>query len=260
MPNKPILLILSLLLFFPPLASGATDTAQKPGLTTPAQRFSYSYGIEVGGRLKTLETDIDLDSLCQAIRDAYTGKELAIPVKEAVAIRNEFNKKRNAEMKEKRERLAAANLKASQEFLEKNKQKKGVKTTASGLQYEVITEGTGPKPGATDMVLMHYKGTLLDGQEFDSSYKRNKPVTIPLAGSNNIIKGWSEGVQLMRGGSKYRLFIPPGLAYGDKQAGPAIGPNSLLIFEAEMVGIEPQGTAAPAPEKKEEKKAQTKKK
>jgi len=256
MPNKPILLILALLLFFPPLASAAADNELKPALTTPAQRFSYSYGIEVGGRLKTLETDIDLDSLCQAIRDAYAGKELAIPVKEAVDIRNEFNKKRNAEMQEKRQRLAAANLTASQEFLKKNQQKKGIKTTASGLQYEVITEGTGTKPAMTDQVLMHYAGTLLDGTEFDNSYKRNKPVALPMAGSNNIIKGWIEGMQLMRVGSKYRLFIPPGLAYGDKQAGPVITPNSLLIFEAEMVGIDQK---TPPQEKKQDKKGPAKK-
>lgn len=238
MPKKPILLVLVLLLFYPPLAGAAADKAQKTTLTTPAQRFSYSYGIEVGGRLKTLATDIDLDSLCQAIRDAYSGAELAIPVKEAVVIRNEFNKKRNAEQREKRQRLAAANLAASQEFLGKNRQKKGIKTTASGLQYEVIKEGTGPKPARTDQVLMHYAGTLLDGSEFDNSYKRDKPLAFPMAGDKNIITGWTEGLQLMRVGSKYRLFIPPGLAYGDKQAGPAIGPNSLLIFEAEMMGIE----------------------
>ena len=238
MPNKPILLVLVLLLFASQTVASAANNKKKPAVTTPAQRFSYSYGIEVGDRLKNMSIDIDLESLSQAIRDAYTGTELAIPREEAVAIRNEFNKKRNAEMQEKRERLAAANLAASQEFLAKNRHKKGVMATDSGLQYEVLKKGTGPKPAQTDQVLVHYAGTLLDGTEFDNSYKRGKPVAFPMAGAKNIITGWTEGMQLMEVGSKYRLFIPPGLGYGGQQAGPVIGPNSLLIFEAEMMGIE----------------------
>ena len=129
---------------------------------------------------------------------------------------------------------AAANLKAGQEFLEANKQKPGVTALPSGLQYEVITEGNGPKPSATSTVTCHYHGTLLDGTVFDSSVQRNKPASFPL---NMVIKGWTEGLQLMPKGSKWRFFIPPHLAYGDRQVSAQIGPNSTLIFEVELLEI-----------------------
>lgn len=127
---------------------------------------------------------------------------------------------------------AAANLKAGQEFLEANKQRQGVIALPSGLQYEVITEGTGPKPGATSNVTCHYHGTLTDGTVFDSSVKRGQPATFPL---NRVIKGWTEGLQLMPTGSKWRFFIPPQLAYGEQQVSAQIGPNSTLIFEVELI-------------------------
>lgn len=129
---------------------------------------------------------------------------------------------------------AAANLKAGQEFLETNKQKPGVVALPSGLQYEVISEGTGPKPSATSKVTCHYHGTLIDGTVFDSSVKRGQPATFPL---NMVIKGWTEGLQLMPQGSKWRFFIPADLGYGDRQVSAQIGPNSTLIFEVELLGI-----------------------
>ena len=129
---------------------------------------------------------------------------------------------------------AAANLKAGEEFLAANQQKPGVVALPSGLQYEIITEGNGPKPTASNNVTCHYHGTLIDGTVFDSSVKRGEPATFPL---NRVIKGWTEGVQLMPLGSKWRFFIPPNLAYGDRQTGPHIGPNSTLIFEVELLGI-----------------------
>jgi FKBP-type peptidyl-prolyl cis-trans isomerase FklB len=129
---------------------------------------------------------------------------------------------------------AAANLKAGQEFMESNKQKPGVHTLSNGLQYEIITEGNGPKPLATNKVTCHYHGTLIDGTVFDSSVKRGQPATFPL---NMVIKGWTEALQLMSVGSKWRLFLPPHLAYGDRQTGAHIGPNSTLIFEVELLGI-----------------------
>ncbi len=129
---------------------------------------------------------------------------------------------------------AAANLKAGQDFLEANKQKPGVTALPSGLQYEVITEGTGPKPSATSKVTCHYHGTLIDGTVFDSSVKRGQPATFPL---NMVIKGWTEGLQLMPQGSKWRFFIPADLGYGDRQVSAQIGPNSTLIFEVELLGI-----------------------
>ncbi|HSU51427.1 MAG TPA: FKBP-type peptidyl-prolyl cis-trans isomerase [Segetibacter sp.] len=128
----------------------------------------------------------------------------------------------------------AANLKAGEDFLEKNKQREGVQTTESGLQYEVLNEGNGPKPKATDKVKCHYHGTLIDGTIFDSSVQRGQPATFPL---NMVIKGWTEALQLMSVGSKYRLFLHPGLAYGERQTGSVIGPNSTLIFDVELLGI-----------------------
>jgi FKBP-type peptidyl-prolyl cis-trans isomerase FklB len=129
---------------------------------------------------------------------------------------------------------AAANLKAGQDFLAANKDKPGVTALPSGLQYEVITEGTGPKPLATNNVTCHYHGTLIDGTVFDSSVKRGQPATFPL---NGVIKGWTEGLQLMHTGSKWRFFIPPHLGYGDRQVSAQIGPNSTLIFEVELLGV-----------------------
>lgn len=129
---------------------------------------------------------------------------------------------------------AAANLKAGQDFLETNKKKAGIVALPSGLQYEVITEGTGAKPSANNNVTCHYHGTLPDGTVFDSSVKRGQPATFPL---NRVIKGWTEGLQLMSVGSKWRFFIPPHLAYGERQTGAHIGPNSTLVFEVELLGI-----------------------
>jgi len=129
---------------------------------------------------------------------------------------------------------SSANLKAGQEFLAANKQKPGVTTLPSGLQYEVITEGTGIKPLARNSVTCHYHGTLIDGTMFDSSVERGQPATFPL---NRVISGWTEGLQLMSVGSKWRFFIPPNLAYGDRQTGSDIGPNSTLIFEVELLGV-----------------------
>jgi FKBP-type peptidyl-prolyl cis-trans isomerase FklB len=129
---------------------------------------------------------------------------------------------------------ASANLKAGQEFLESNKQKPGIVALPSGLQYEVITEGSGIKPLASNKVTCHYHGTLIDGTVFDSSVKRGQPATFPL---NAVIKGWTEGLQLMSVGSKWRFFLPPQLAYGDRQTGAHIGPNATLIFEVELLGV-----------------------
>jgi len=130
--------------------------------------------------------------------------------------------------------MAQTALEKGQQFLQENAKKEGVKTTASGLQYEVLTPGTGKSPKATDVVLVHYKGTLLDGTEFDSSYKRGEPIEFPL---NQVIKGWTEGVQLMKEGAKYRFYIPSNLAYGSRGAGGAIGPDETLIFDVELLKV-----------------------
>jgi FKBP-type peptidyl-prolyl cis-trans isomerase FklB len=135
---------------------------------------------------------------------------------------------------QRKNEVAAANLKAGQEFLESNKKRPGVVPLPSGLQYEILVEGTGPKPKATDKVTCHYHGTLIDGTVFDSSVKRGQPATFPL---NMVIKGWTEGLQLMAVGSKWRFYIPSDLGYGDRQVSAQIGPNSTLIFDVELLGI-----------------------
>ena len=151
-----------------------------------------------------------------------------------------FEKDMQAKQKAAGEKNAAEGTK----FLEENKKKEGVKTTASGLQYKLIKEGTGAQPKATDTVTVNYRGTLINGKEFDSSYKRGQPATFPL---NGVIKGWTEGLQLMKTGAKYQLFVPPNLAYGERAAGPDISPNSTLIFEVELLEVKPAPTPATSP-------------
>jgi FKBP-type peptidyl-prolyl cis-trans isomerase len=145
-------------------------------------------------------------------------------------------------MEQKQKELGEKNKTEGTKFLEDNKKKPGVKTTASGLQYKVEKEGTGAQPKPTDMVTVNYRGTLIDGTEFDSSYKRGQPATFPV---NGVIKGWTEALQLMKQGSKYQLFIPANLAYGERAMGPDIGPNSTLIFEVELQDVKPPPTPAP---------------
>jgi len=188
--------------------------------------------------MKNLKTDFDLESLYQGINDFYTGTDLVISIEEAVKIRNEFNRKRNEEMRKNLEELSKRNLIESMKFLRDNKKEKGVIETETGLQYLVLKKGNGPRPNLSDNVQLHYIGTLLNGTEFDNSKARGKPLLFPMKGRKNIIEGWTEGVQKMRVGSKYKFFIPPSLAYGGRQAGPIITPNSLLIFEVEMLAIE----------------------
>ena len=145
-------------------------------------------------------------------------------------------------MEQKQKELGEKNKTEGTKYLEENKKKAGVKTTASGLQYKVVKDGTGAQPKATDMVTVNYRGTLIDGTEFDSSYKRGQPATFPV---NGVIKGWTEALQLMKQGSKYQLFIPSTLAYGERAMGPDIGPNSTLIFEVELQDVKPPPTPAP---------------
>jgi FKBP-type peptidyl-prolyl cis-trans isomerase len=149
------------------------------------------------------------------------------------------------DMTQKVQASAQKNKTEGEKFLADNKKKEGVKTTASGLQYKVLKEGSGPQPQGSDVVTVNYRGTLIDGTEFDSSYKRGQPATFPLTG---VIKGWTEGLQLMKVGSKYQLFIPSNLAYGERQMGPDIGPDSTLTFEVELLDVKPAGAAAsPSP-------------
>jgi len=203
-------------------------------LNTDEQKLGYIIGMDIGKSLREQGTGVDLDSLVQAIRDTYNGEELAMTPEEAAAVRTEYVQKRQAEQQAEAAAAGGANLAEGQKFLAENKSKEGVQSTESGLQYKVVTMGDGAKPAATDTVKVHYRGTLLDGTEFDSSYARNEPISFAL---NRVIPGWTEGVQLMPVGSKFMFYIPSELAYGEGGGGP-IPPNSTLIFEVELLDIE----------------------
>ena len=201
-------------------------------LDTDEQRAGYGMGVNIGSTLagQGLLQDLDLDAMIMGIRDSISG-ELQISEEEIMAALQTLQMKKQAEA----EAEIAAQAQAGVAFLAQNGERSGVTTTASGLQYEVITSGSGgAKPKETDTVNVHYHGTLMDGTVFDSSVERNEPISFPL---NGVIPGWTEGLQLMGVGDKYRFFIPSDLAYGDSGAGP-IPPNSTLIFEVELLSIE----------------------
>ena len=202
-------------------------------LETDAQKLGYVFGMEIGGQLKQGGAEVDIDTLTEALKAAYTGGELALTPEEATNIRNEYIAARRAEAEAAQAGLAAKNAAEGDRFLLENAQKEGVQVTDSGLQYQVMTMGDGAKPAATDTVTVHYRGTLLDGTEFDSSYSRNQEATF---GLSQVIPGWTEGLQLMPVGSKFKFFIPANLAYGPNGP-PSIGPNATLIFEVELLNI-----------------------
>ena len=205
-------------------------------LNTDEQKLGYIIGMDIGKSLRDQSANVDLDTLVEAIRATFNGEELALTDEEAATIRQAYVQKRQTEQQAESAVAGQANLAEGQKFLAENKTKEGVQTTASGLQYKVLTMGDGAKPAATDTVKVHYRGTLLDGTEFDSSYARNEPISFAL---NRVIAGWTEGVQLMPIGSKFMFYIAPELAYGEGGGGP-IPPNSTLIFEVELLDIENQ--------------------
>jgi FKBP-type peptidyl-prolyl cis-trans isomerase FklB len=223
------------------LPVGVASAQDKPELTTPKQRVSYSIGANIGGNFKRQEIDIDTKTLAAGITDALAGK-LALTEAEMrevmMAFQQEMQTKMQAKAKaldEQNVKVAPENLKKGEEFLAANGKKEGVKTTASGLQYKVIKSGTGKTPKSADTVKVHYHGTLIDGTVFDSSVERKEPVSFPV---NGVIPGWTEALQLMKEGDKWQVVIPSKLAYGEQGAGDKIGPNSVLIFEVELLAIE----------------------
>jgi len=227
-------------------------------LDTDLKKASYAIGQQIGGNMKQQNIEIDADVMSMAMKDAIKGDSKM--TKEE--IQQAMMKLQESAMKKQQE-AAEENKKKGAEFLEKNKSAEGVKVTASGLQYKVEKEGDGKTPSKTDTVKAHYKGTLIDGTQFDSSYDRGQPAEFPVQG---VIPGWSEALQMMKVGSKYKLFIPPELAYG-ASGRPGIPANSVLVFEVELMEIVKPGAAAPAEapkapkakkEKKEEKKEETK--
>jgi FKBP-type peptidyl-prolyl cis-trans isomerase FklB len=201
---------------------------------TSIEKFSYCVGLNIGKTCKKDGLDLDMNQLVKGVKDALAGAKPALSEAEIrevmAAIENEVQSKRSVRGKE----LGGKNAKEGEAFLAENKNKEGVKTTPSGLQYKVIKNGSGKTPKATDTVVTHYRGTLIDGTVFDSSYDRGEPATFPVG---KVIKGWTEALQLMNVGSKWQLFIPSELAYGPGGAGDDIGPNAVLIFEIELIAI-----------------------
>lgn len=215
------------------VAALAFDTvaADSKGLDSQKQIASYGVGMNVGKSFKSDLIDLDIDAFMAGFKDALAGKESAVSSAELEKAMAELR----ADVNRRSDERAATNKKAGEEFLAKNKTAKDVKTTESGLQYIVEKEGTGPMPKPTDTVKVHYRGTLIDGTEFDSSYKRNEPAVFPV---NGVIKGWTEALQKMKVGSKWKVFIPSEIAYGEQGQPPVIPPASVLIFEIELLGIE----------------------
>jgi len=233
--------VLTICLFCLMLTVGqaAAEEKKQAELTSDIQKLSYALGLDLGSYFKTLGEDLDLEVLHQGLLDSYKGNTPLLTQEETAEIQQQFAQKQQEKQIKEKVEMITKNKEAAEEFLKENAAREGVKTTESGLQYLVISQGDGPKPKAEDMVKVHYKGTLLDGTEFDSSYSRNEPAVFPL---NQVIPGWTEAVQLMNVGSKFKLFLPPDLAYGDRGAPPVIEPGSLLVFEVELLGIEtPEG-------------------
>ena len=220
--------------------AAAAATAADPSLATDAQKFGYAIGVDLATSLKAVEKDVDIEALKQGLDDQFKSGTAKMDQAAREAIKNTVSKKMQERQQAERDEKATKGKAEGEAFLAENAKKEGVKATASGLQYKVITEGKGDKPKASDKVTVHYKGTLINGEEFDSSYARNNPVTFPL---QNVIPGWTEGLQLMTVGSKYQFFIPSALGYGERGAGAKIGPNATLVFEVELISIEKEETA-----------------
>jgi FKBP-type peptidyl-prolyl cis-trans isomerase FklB len=223
-------------------------TAAKTALTTQKDKVSYAIGMNMGWSLRRRPTDLDIDLIMQGIRDQLKGKTL-LTEDEARSVFMQWQAEMRAKQEEQQKMAADANKKEGEAFLAANKAKEGVVTLPSGLQYKILTAGTGPKPTAADSVSVHYRGTLINGKEFDSSAKHGGPATFPVS---RVIRGWTEALQLMPVGSKWQLVIPAGLAYGERGAGEDIGPNATLVFEVELLSIQekqPVPQQTPVPEK-----------
>ncbi len=217
-------------------AEAGKETADKtgyPGLPTEKEQVSYTIGLAMGKQLAEIKDEVNVDTVVKALRTQMDGGKTLVTDEQAQQIMQAFSQKMQAKQIAKMMEEAKSNQDKGDKFLAENGKKEGVVTTASGLQYQVLTQGKGAKPGASDSVKVNYKGQLLDGTEFDSSYKRGEPAVLPLQG---VIPGWAEGLQLMAVGSKYRFWIPAKLAYGE-QAPPMIGPNQVLDFEVELLEV-----------------------
>jgi FKBP-type peptidyl-prolyl cis-trans isomerase FklB len=221
--------------------TGRASAARTPAplsLKTQKDKFSYAVGMNIGANLHRQGVPIDPSILVRGLRDAFAGGKTVLTEDEERAILTAAQNDMRQKQQEKMQAAGVVNKKEGDEFLAANKTKAGVTTLPSGLQYKILQPGKGPKPTASDTVVCNYRGTLIKGTEFDSSYKRGQPATFTVGG---VIKGWTEALQLMPVGSKWQLFIPPDLAYGDRGAGADIGPGATLIFEVELLSIQEKG-------------------
>jgi FKBP-type peptidyl-prolyl cis-trans isomerase len=216
------------------LAATVSVSAIASELESPEDRISYTIGMDIGRSLAEQGMDLNLDLLVEALQATYRGEETRMTNEEALAERDAFMQRRQQQLQAQQAEDAVRNLEEGQAFLAENRERGDVTETASGLQYRVIEEGSGRRPGETDRVTVHYRGTLIDGTEFDSSYGRGEPATFAL---NQVIPGWTEGVQLMQEGATYEFFIPADLAYGEQGRPGPIGPNATLIFEVELIEV-----------------------
>jgi FKBP-type peptidyl-prolyl cis-trans isomerase FklB len=205
----------------------------KTNMDKPQDKVSYIIGLNIGKGMKQDQIEVNADALANGVRDAFADKP-QLSEEEMKTVMTAFQQEMMTKSQAKAQAAGAENAKAGAEFLAANKIKEGVKTTASGLQYKVISSGKGKSPKSTDTVSTNYRGTLINGTEFDSSYKRGQPATFPVTG---VIPGWTEALQLMKEGDKWEIYVPAELAYGERGAGQAIGANSTLVFEIELLSI-----------------------
>lgn len=219
----------------PAKATPASTASSIGANSTELQKVGYSFGYIMGKSNTEAVKDLDVNSFIQGFRDGYAGKPAGLTEEQMKAALLEYKHTQEAQDMKVFEQQGKTNADAGAKFLAENAKKPGVVTTASGLQYQIIKQGTGKRPTATAKVTVHYEGKLIDGTVFDSSIDRGEPITFPL---NQVIAGWTEGLQLMQEGAKYRLFIPAKLGYGETGAGNTIGPNSTLIFDVELIKVE----------------------
>ncbi len=248
--KRVVAAVFAVCLLVPGFAAGEEKKELKEG----TEKRSYSMGADLGSKLKKMDVEIDQALFMKGMQDGMSGGSLLLTEKEIQETLMGFQRELVAKQAEKMKEVAEKNKKDGEAFLAENKKKEGITTLPSGLQYKVLTEGKGKQPKATDTVVVHYQGTLIDGSEFDSSYRRGEPATFPV---NGVIKGWQEALQLMKEGSKFHVVIPAELAYGERGAGQIIGPNSVLIFDMELIEVKPE-EGKPAP--KETPRAAPKKK
>lgn len=243
--KKSIVLILLAALVAAPsaFAQGEAAGEQPAKPETTDDRAAYAIGLNMGSTMKAQGVDLDLDYLVQGLEDGLAGTDPVLSQEEIQTAMQEFQQTMMAKQQEMAQAEGEKNTAAGNAFREQNGAREGVETTDSGIQYEVLTAGDGPMPTASDRVRVHYKGTLVDGEQFDSSYDRGQPAVFPVGG---VIQGWQEVIQLMPVGSKWKVVIPPELAYGERGSPPVIGPQSTLVFEIELLGIEDTDAAEAA--------------